>query len=298
MPSVHDRFTLVSDFELAGDQARAIGELVDGPRARRHASGAARRHRLGQDVHDGPHARPREPPDARDGPQQDARRPALSGIPPLLPAQRGRVLRQLLRLLPAGGLRPGDRLLHRERSDHQRGDRPHAAVGDAVALRAARRHHRRQRVVHLRPRLAGGVLRDAAAARARPADRARGGAAQAGRDPVRAQRSRLRPRHLPRPRRHHRGLSLLRGDGAAHRAVRRRGGRARLLRSAHRQDVPPARQDRRLSRSRTSSRRASGPSAPSRRSKKSWSGAAASSSRKGGCSKRSACTSARCSTSR
>jgi len=30
MPSVHDRFTLVSDFELAGDQRRAIGELVDG----------------------------------------------------------------------------------------------------------------------------------------------------------------------------------------------------------------------------------------------------------------------------
>jgi excinuclease ABC subunit B len=30
MPSVHDRFHLVSDFQLAGDQARAIGELVDG----------------------------------------------------------------------------------------------------------------------------------------------------------------------------------------------------------------------------------------------------------------------------
>ena len=30
MPSVHDRFNLVSDFELAGDQPRAIGELVDG----------------------------------------------------------------------------------------------------------------------------------------------------------------------------------------------------------------------------------------------------------------------------
>ena len=27
MPSVYDRFTLVSDFDLAGDQARAIGEL-------------------------------------------------------------------------------------------------------------------------------------------------------------------------------------------------------------------------------------------------------------------------------
>ena len=30
MPSVYDHFTLVSDFELAGDQARAIGELVEG----------------------------------------------------------------------------------------------------------------------------------------------------------------------------------------------------------------------------------------------------------------------------
>src|SRR5437870_4066985 len=30
MPSVYDRFSLVSDFSLAGDQERAIGELVDG----------------------------------------------------------------------------------------------------------------------------------------------------------------------------------------------------------------------------------------------------------------------------
>jgi excinuclease ABC subunit B len=30
MPSVYDRFTLVSDFSLAGDQARAIGELTEG----------------------------------------------------------------------------------------------------------------------------------------------------------------------------------------------------------------------------------------------------------------------------
>src|ERR1700675_3927926 len=30
MPSVYDRFKLVSDFELAGDQARAIGELTEG----------------------------------------------------------------------------------------------------------------------------------------------------------------------------------------------------------------------------------------------------------------------------
>src|ERR687888_1306230 len=30
MTSVYDRFSLVSDFSVAGDQARAIGELVDG----------------------------------------------------------------------------------------------------------------------------------------------------------------------------------------------------------------------------------------------------------------------------
>src|SRR2546426_11046497 len=30
MPSLYDRFSLVSDFELAGDQSRAIGELVEG----------------------------------------------------------------------------------------------------------------------------------------------------------------------------------------------------------------------------------------------------------------------------
>src|ERR1700676_5642238 len=30
MPSVYDQFNLVSDFQLAGDEARAIGELVEG----------------------------------------------------------------------------------------------------------------------------------------------------------------------------------------------------------------------------------------------------------------------------
>ena len=30
MPSVYDRFNLVSDFQLAGDQTRAIGELTEG----------------------------------------------------------------------------------------------------------------------------------------------------------------------------------------------------------------------------------------------------------------------------
>ena len=207
MPSLYDKFKLVSDFELKGDQARAIPELVRGAQSRRPEPGAAGRHRLRQDLHDGEGHRGGEPADARDGAQQDPGGAALSGIPSLLPGERGRVLRQLLRLLPARGLRSVDRFVHRERSDHQRRDRSHAPVGDPVALRAPRRHHRLERVVHLRPGIARGVLRHAAAAAARPAHSARSDSPQARRDSVRAQRDRLLARHLPRARRRHRGLS-------------------------------------------------------------------------------------------
>ena len=144
MSSKYDRFKLVTDFELRGDQAARHRRARRRARARRHGAGAARRHRVGQDLHDGAVHRARQPADAGDGAQQDARRAAVSGVPPLLSRERRRVLRQLLRLLPARGLRPDDRLVHREGSDDQRRDRPHAAVGHALAVRAPRRHHRRR----------------------------------------------------------------------------------------------------------------------------------------------------------
>ena len=78
------------------------------------------------------------------------------------PRQRGRVLRLLLRLLPARGLHPAVGHLHREGSDDQRGDRPAAALRHAQPVRAARRDHRGLGLLHLRPRLARGLLRDAA----------------------------------------------------------------------------------------------------------------------------------------
>ena len=167
MPTTEERFKLVSDFTVRGDQVHAIPELVEGSEPRRRPPGAARRHRLGQDLHDGAGRGRGEPADARDGAQQDAGRAALPGVPALLPRERRRVLRQLLRLLPARGLRAGHRLVHREGGHDQRRDRPDAPVGHAVALRAPRRHHRRQRVVHLRPGLARGLLRHDAAARRR-----------------------------------------------------------------------------------------------------------------------------------
>ena len=144
MPSALRQIQARLRLRAEGDQARAIPELVEGLEPRRSEPGAAGRDRVRQDLHDGQGHRSGEPADARDGPQQDPGGAALSGIPPVLSRERGRVFRQLLRLLPAGGLRPVDRLVHREGSDHQRRDRSHAPVGHAVALRAPRRHHRRR----------------------------------------------------------------------------------------------------------------------------------------------------------
>ncbi len=89
----------------------------------------------------------------------------------------------LLRLLPAGSLRPAHRHLHREGILDQRADRPHAPFGDARAAGARRRHHRRLGVVHLRHRLGrnlfGHDLHAQAGRQDRPApvDRRSGGAA-------------------------------------------------------------------------------------------------------------------------
>ena len=133
--------------------------LAEGLERRRPLPDPARRHRLGQDVHDGLHDRAGPAAGARDRAQQDARRAALQRVPRVLPAQRGRVLRLLLRLLPARGLRPGAGHLHREGLLDQRGDRPPAARRHQRAVRAPRRDHRGQRLLHLRPRLAGEVRR-------------------------------------------------------------------------------------------------------------------------------------------
>ena len=76
-----------------------------GLRGRPGAPDAAGRDRFGQDLHH----RQRDPGGAEADPgagaEQDAGRAAVRRVQELLPAQRGRVFRQLLRLLPARGLR-------------------------------------------------------------------------------------------------------------------------------------------------------------------------------------------------
>ena len=70
-------------------------------------------------------------PDADHRAQQDAGAAALRRVQGAVPRQRRPLLRQLLRLLPARGVRPVDRHVHREGLDDQRRDRPHAPRGDA-----------------------------------------------------------------------------------------------------------------------------------------------------------------------
>src|SRR6185295_7726624 len=65
------------------------------------AAGAARRDGQRQDVHGGARHREPEPARTRHRPQQDARSAALPRVPHPISGQRGPVLRQLLRLLPA-----------------------------------------------------------------------------------------------------------------------------------------------------------------------------------------------------
>ncbi len=178
---------------------------------------------------------------ARDRPQQDAGRAALQRVPRVLSRQRRRVLRQLLRLLPARGLRPGAGPLHREGLLDQRRDRPAPPLGHRGAARPARRRHRRLGLVHLRDRLAGALPRADAAVQGGGVDRPRRAVPEADRDAVRAQRHQPHPRDLPGQGRAAGGLSGLRRDRLPDRAVRRRGRGDPALRPADRRG---ARRDR------------------------------------------------------
>jgi excinuclease ABC subunit B len=123
--------------------------------------------------------------------------------------------------------------VHREGLVDQRGHRAAAAAGDLVADGARGRDHRRVRLVHLRP--------------GRPAEyRELMLTLEVGQQIERREilqalvasstraTTPLRARHLPRARRHGRGLPGLRGAGGPHRAVGRRDRADHALRPADR----------------------------------------------------------------
>ncbi len=104
------------------------------------------------------------------------------------PRQRGRILCQLLRLLPARSLHSRRRPLYREGSHDQRRTRQAAPLGHALALRAPRHDHRQLGELHLRPRLARCLFWNAAAARKGPEDQPQRHHAPPSRNSLRAQR--------------------------------------------------------------------------------------------------------------
>ena len=201
------------------DGDRRPGEADQGGGAGRRA---ARRHRHRQVGDDRLADRAGAAADAGDGAQQDAGRPAGQRVPRAAAQQRRRVLRQLLRLLPARGVHPADRHLHREGLLDQRRGRAAAAQRHQLAADPARRHRRRLGVLHLRPRHPAGVRRPDGPAPGRPRDRARRAAAPVRPDAVHPQRPRLHPRHVPGPRRHGRDHPGLRGARDPDRVLRRR----------------------------------------------------------------------------
>ena len=233
-------------YRPVADQPTALASLAEGIDAARPLPDAARRHRVGQDRHDGLRDRAGPAAGARDRPQQDAGRPALQRVPGVLPGQRRRVLRLVLRLLPAGGLRPGAGPLHREGLLHQRGDRPPSPRGDERAVRAPRRDRGGERLLHLRPRLAAEVQLPGHAADEGRDGRPRPDPAQARRQHVHAQRRHARPRLVPGEGRDARGLPGLRGVGLPRGLLRRRDRADPALRPAHRRGLPGARARRRL----------------------------------------------------
>ena len=209
------RFKVVSEFEPKGDQPEAIRQLVEGIARARARSGAARRHRLRQDLHDGQDHRGDAAAGADPGAEQDARGAALRRVQELLPGQRGRVFRLLLRLLPARSLRAAHRHLYREGILDQRADRPHAPRRDARGAGARRRHHRRLGLLHLRHRLGRDLHRDDVLACGRREDRPAADHRRPRRAAIQALARRFLPRRFPRARRHDRTVSRpLRGSRA------------------------------------------------------------------------------------
>ena len=183
-------FEVVSPFQPSGDQPQAMVALANGVRrgdryqTLQGITGSGKTATIAWTDRAGAatHAHHRA--------QQVAGRPAVLRAAGALPQEPGRVLRLLLRLLPARGLPPDHRHLHREGLVDQRRDRPAPARHHLVAADAAGRDRRGVGVVHLRPRLARRVPGPHPGAGDGGADRPAGHPAPARRPAVRAQRRR------------------------------------------------------------------------------------------------------------
>ena len=125
--------------------------------------------------------RARPAPDARHRAQQDAGRAAVQRVPHVLPGQRGRVLRLLLRLLPARGVRPERATSTSRRTRRSTRRSTGCATPRPPPASPAATSSSSPRCRHLRPRLARDLRREHADPQARRDHRPRRAAAQARR---------------------------------------------------------------------------------------------------------------------
>ena len=150
----------------SGDQPEAIEQLVEGVQAgEAHRSRCSGRPGTGKTFTIAHVIEQVQRPTLVIAPNKSLAAQLAQRVPRGLPGQRRRVLRQLLRLLPARGLRPADATptSRRTASVNDEIERlRHSAT--AALLVAARRPDRGERLVHLRPRLARGVRGAAPAA--------------------------------------------------------------------------------------------------------------------------------------
>ena len=214
-------FQLISDFSPSGDQPGAIDALTEGVlrgdpyQTLLGVTGTGKTFTMAGVDPTGAEAH------AGHRPEQVPGRPAGAGVPGVLPQQRGRVLRLLLRLLPARGIRPADGHLHREGLVHQRRDRAPPALGHLGAADAAGRDHRGLGVLHLRPGLARRVRGPAPAGAPGRGHRPGLRHPPADRHPVRAQRGEPHPGQVPGEGRHARDHARVRAELGPHRMVGR-----------------------------------------------------------------------------
>ena len=208
-------FRLRTSFEPKGDQPRAIEQLTQGLAAKeKHQvllgiTGSGKTFTIANVIQQSQQA------DAHPRAEQDARRAALRRDAGALPEERGRVLRQLLRLLPARGVRPVERHVHRQGRHHQR--RRSTACATRRRTRSSRgatsSSSRRVSCIYGIGSAESyhGLLIDLKVGEEFRRDKL---LRHAGRHPVRAKRRRLPPRHVPRARRRGRGLPRLRARDA------------------------------------------------------------------------------------
>ena len=147
------RLKVVSEYEPAGDQPTAIAELVRGVEAEERdqvllgVTGSGKTFTMAKVIE------AVQKPTLILAPNKTLAAQLYGEMKSFFPDNAVEYFVQLLRLLPAGGLRPAHRHLHRERRADQRADRPHAPRRDAGAAGTQRCGDRRLGVLHLRYRL-------------------------------------------------------------------------------------------------------------------------------------------------